>query len=158
MGSACAATAHPPRSVASDPEPSTADEDDEPFETEPFAESDPVPEPEFTPITVDDTLPREERRALAENAFDRAQRAYELGEWEKAAVLFEEARAYLPDNVPMLFNAGQAWLRAGACCRGAQRLRAYIDLTPADDASRATAEQRLANTRCLCRERDEAEE
>lgn len=49
---------------------------------------------------------------VAEDLYDRGVQHFELGQWDEAAVLFEEAYRY--DPTPRLaYNTGRAWHRAG---------------------------------------------
>ncbi len=85
--------------------------------------------------------------------FDRAQRHYDLGEYEAASAGFREA--YRADPRPaLLYNIAQASRRAGDCVTAEAMYRSFLREDP-DSAYRALAEHHLsAMVRC---EREHAE-
>lgn len=77
----------------------------------------------------------------ARQAFERAHRAYNLGQWHEAADGFAEAYRMTGDAT-LLFNRAQALRQGGRLTEAVTAYRAYLRERP-DAANRAEVEQRI---------------
>src|SRR5689334_11842952 len=80
----------------------------------------------------------------AAREFQHGQEAFEAADFRVAARAFEAAYAAKP-HYDALFNAGQAWQRAGDEIRAANLLERYLREAPADAKDRVLAQGVLAD-------------
>jgi tetratricopeptide (TPR) repeat protein len=81
--------------------------------------------------------------ADADALFREAQAAYQKGEFERAAELFEQAHALAP-SANIEFNAAQSWRRAGQLARAAEAYEAALASGSLDEEMRDTSRRKLA--------------
>jgi hypothetical protein len=81
-------------------------------------------------------------RAQAAKLFDEAERAFDHGDYLRAAQSFERAHDLAP-NVDTLWNAARSWDRGGDYARAATKLVQYLHDSPANARDRSSAQARL---------------
>lgn len=82
-------------------------------------------------------------RAEAAARFEEGTKAFEAGDFRRAADAFEAAYRLAP-NTDALWNAARAWHRAGEVARAATLYSRYLRAAPPDAADRGTATTQLA--------------
>ncbi len=91
---------------------------------------------------ADDAKPTWKERQQAARHFKAGVRAFWQHKYEEAAESFEKANEVLP-NHKALFNAADAWDKAGAFVRAARRFRQYLEVAPERARARDEAQTRL---------------
>jgi hypothetical protein len=86
---------------------------------------------------------RTENRAEAATRFDEGTKAFESGDFRRAAESFDVAYRLAP-NVDTLWNAARAWHRAGETARAATLYARYLRDAPPTASDRAAATAQLA--------------
>jgi tetratricopeptide (TPR) repeat protein len=82
-------------------------------------------------------------RAEAAARFDEGRKAFDAGDFRRAADAFEAAY-HLAPNVDVLWNAARAWQRAGEAAHAATLYSRYLRDAPPGAADRATATAELS--------------
>jgi hypothetical protein len=81
-------------------------------------------------------------RARAKAAYEEGASAFARGDYRRAAESFEAAHKLLPHH-SNLWNAGQAWMKAGEDVRAANMLERFLNEAPADAPDRNKATQAI---------------
>src|SRR5262245_17884241 len=82
--------------------------------------------------------PTDAEAVEAAQAFTEGQRAFEAGDFRRAAESFEAAYAKKRHHSP-LWNAARSWQRAGDDVRSANLIEQYLAIAPRDAPARAEA-------------------
>jgi tetratricopeptide (TPR) repeat protein len=83
-------------------------------------------------------------RAEAGARFEEGTKAFDAGDFRRAAEAFEAAERLAPSH-DAVWNAARAWHRAGEAARAATLYARYLRTAPADASDRGTATTQLAN-------------
>ena len=90
----------------------------------------------------DKPKPTWKEKQEAARHFKAGVRAFWQHKYEEAAEAFEKANEVVP-NHKALFNAADAWEKAGSLVKAAQRFRQYLDVAPERARARDEAQSRL---------------
>lgn len=96
---------------------------------------------------IDESLTEEERAVEAKRLFRDGVQAFDRGEYERAAELFEHAYAYVPDRHALVYNAARAHEHAGHCCRARELYQSFVD-NEEDNPQADAMRERLESMDC----------
>jgi tetratricopeptide (TPR) repeat protein len=104
-----------------------------------------------TPVAVTaQEAPTTDVRDRARQLFRQGQARYDLGQYQEAVALFEEAYELAPAPL-LLFNIAQSYRRLGRCPQALASYRSFVRLATPETPERAEAETRIRALEAQCR-------